>query len=48
LIYSEYWDPQDETKKKNEFDAEYWLTLTPSKTIYTSIGFDNTAENALS
>lgn len=48
LIYSEYWTDSTETKKKNEFDAEYWLTLTPSKTIYTSIGFDNTAENALS
>lgn len=48
LNYSKYWVDQDETQKQNEFDAEYWLTLTPSKTIYTSIGFDNTAENALS
>ena len=32
----------------HEFDTEFWLTLTPSKTIYTSIGFDNEAENALS
>ena len=48
LVYSEYWTDSTETKKKNEFDTEYWLTLTPSKTIYTSIGFDNNAENFLS
>lgn len=52
LIQSDYWADQDidgnGTKKMHEFDTEFWLTLTPSKTIYTSIGFDNEAENALS
>lgn len=52
LIQSNYWADQDiegnGTKKMHEFDTEFWLTLTPSKTIYTSIGFDNEAENALS
>lgn len=52
LIQSDYWVDQDidgnGTKKMHEFDTEFWLTLTPSKTIYTSIGFDNEAENALS
>ena len=48
LNESDYWVDSSETKKKNEFDTEYWLTLTPSKTIYTSIGFDSEAENLLS
>lgn len=48
LIYSKYWIDSEETEKAHEFDTEYWLTLTPSKTIYTSIGFDSNAENLLS
>lgn len=48
LIASDYWVDEDETVKVHEFDAEYWLTLRPARTIYTSIGFDNKAEAALS
>ena len=43
LQYSPYWKDEKETEKTNEFDAEYWITLTPAKNVYVSIGLDNDA-----
>ena len=40
-FYSEYYDGLG--NKKNEFDAEYWITVTPSRRAYVTLGDD--AEN---
>lgn len=43
LQYSPYWTDETETIKTNEFDAEYWVTLTPARSTYLTIGLDNNA-----
>ena len=32
-----------EGKKSNKFDAEYWLTLTPTHSSYVTLGDDSEA-----
>ena len=43
LEYAPYWTDETETVKTNEFDAEYWVTLTPARSTYLTIGLDNNA-----
>ena len=43
LDYSPYWTDETKTTKTNEFDAEYWVTLTPARSTYLTIGLDNNA-----
>ena len=38
-----YWLDQAETQKRHPFDAEYWLTLTPTHSTYVTLGDDNEA-----
>lgn len=40
VVDEEYWVNGE---KKHEFDAEYWVNLTASRTCYLSLGFDNDA-----
>lgn len=41
--YSKYWvDDIEGGKKVNEFDAEYWMTLTPARKSYLSLIVDDT------
>ena len=36
-----YWLDTDETQKAHEFDAEYWMTVTPIHDSYVTFGGDN-------
>ena len=38
-----YWLDAAQTQKRHPFDAEYWLTLTPTHSTYVTLGDDNEA-----
>ena len=43
LENTSYWLDPEETQKRHEFDAEYWLTLKPTHSTYVTLGDDNEA-----
>lgn len=44
--YAKYWADDAQTQKTNEFDGEYWMTVTPSRKSYVRLIADDVISSA--